>query len=199
MSSKNRNNYKYSYMIEGESEEIVLDKLKTEIIENRKISLCKECNNKFSNICNGTISDKKIIEFKNSKCQCKKIVIMDQDEIPDKKIKAYKKISNNNSLIIISKPNLEIILLSIFQRIESELHKADVEKKLKLHFEKSVSKQEYKHTLETTEKIMDYLFNNKSKIFSNWKNNLIKLNELGLSNFIELINFLEETKESNNK
>lgn len=188
MNSKNKNNYKYSYIVEGESEEIVLKQLKTTIIENRKISPC------ISNICKGTISDKKITEFINSKCPCKKIVIMDQDEIPDKKIKKYKKLSNNNSLIIISIPNIEIVLLSIFQCIESELHKADVEKKLKLHFEKSVSKQEYKHTPETIQKIMDYLFNNKSKIFSNWKNNLIKLNELGLSNFIELINYLEDSK-----
>lgn len=207
MNSKKKNNYSkneykvhiYSYLTEGKADEIVLFKLKTDIIQNKKISLCSTCKNCFPNIYNGTISIDKLKEFANYHNQCKKIVIMDQDEISNEKIQEYKKLSNNNSLIIISKPNLEIILLSIFQRIESELHKADVEKKLKLHFEKSVSKQEYKHTLETTEKIMDYLFNNKSKIFSNWKNNLIKLNELGLSNFIELINFLEKTKESNNK
>ena len=115
--------------------------------------------------------------------------------LPDSlKIQEYKKLSNNNSLIIISIPNIEIVLLSIFERIESELNKANVEKKLKLHFEKSVSKQEYEHSPEITQKIMDYLFKNKSKIFLNWKNNLIKLNELGLSNFIELINYLEDSK-----
>lgn len=55
MNSKNKNNYKYSYMVEGESEKIVLKQLKIAIIENRKISLCKECNNKFSNNCKSTI------------------------------------------------------------------------------------------------------------------------------------------------
>lgn len=199
MNSKNKNNYKCSYMIEGESEKIVLDKLKTEIIENRKISLCKECNNKFSNICNGTISDKKIIEFKNSKCPCKKILIMDQDEIPDKKIKEYKKFSNNDLLIIISIPNIEIVLLSIFENITTKLDKHKIDKKLKQYFQIKFGNFKYKHGPKSVDKILNYLIENKSKSFKFWKENLNKLNELGLSNFIELINFLEQTKESNNK
>ena len=185
-------------MVEGESEKIVLKQLKTAIIENRKISLCKECNNKFSNICKGTISDKKITEFINSKCPCKKIVIMDQDEIPDKKIKEYKKLSNNDLLIIISIPNIEIVLLSIFENIGTTLHKHEIEKKLKQYFQIKFGNFEYKHgSSDSTNKILNYLIEN--KYFETWKENLNKLNELGLSNFIELINFLEETKESNNK
>ena len=198
MNSKNKN-YKYSYMVEVECEKKFLFKLKTEIIENRKISLCKECNNEFSNICNGTISDKKIINFKNSKCPCKKIVIMDQDKIPDKKIKEYKKFSNNNLLIIISIPNIEIVLLSIFENIATKLDKRRVEEKLNKHLKDKSKNFDYEHSPDSINKILDYLIENKYDCFKTWKENLNKLNELELSNFIELINFLEQTKESNNK
>lgn len=137
MSSKKKNNYSkneykvfiYSYLTEGKADQIVLFKLKTDIIQNKKISPCSTCKNRFPNISNGTILIDKLKEFANYHNQCKKIVIMDQDEISNEKIQKYKQCSkNNNSLIIISKPNLEIILLSIFQCIESELCKADVEK-----------------------------------------------------------------------
>lgn len=53
---------------------------------------------------------------------------MDQYEISNEKIQEYKKISNNNSLIIISIPNIEIVLLSIFENIVSTLDKRKYKK-----------------------------------------------------------------------
>lgn len=172
----------------------ILFKLKTDIIQNKKISLCEKCNNEFSNICNWTISDKKIIKFKNSKCPCKKIVIMDQDEISNEKIQEYKKLSNNNSLIIISIPNIEIVLLSIFENIAIKLDKRKVEEKLNKHLKDKSKNFEYIHSPDSINKILDYLIENKYDCFKTWKENLNKLNELGLSNFIELINYLEDSK-----
>ncbi len=179
-----KNNFKYTYIVEGECEKKLLLDLKTKIFINKTISECKACKNQVSNVKKGTITIKDLKKFNNKcKCKCKKIIICDYDMNED----IIDKINNycfDNNLIIISKPRIEIVLLAIFT---NKLNIAECE------IDKQISKFiniKYKHNTHSINKIIKHIEFNK-KLLNSWIKNLEYLNKNGRSNFIELILWLK--------
>lgn len=178
MSKKPRS---YHILFEGEMEEILFNWIKLNIfkIGQDKLKICKEhrCNNR------GTV---RLEQIKDNKC-CFQIVVMDVDDISD--ADKYRKKQNENNLIIISDPCLEVVLYAIFEVCDAELDKKTLEQKLNQKLKDC--KLEYKHKLSDLKNICMWLENNPEKI-NQWFKNLEKLNELEKSNFIEIINFLRK-------
>lgn len=177
------NNFKFTYIVEGECERKLLIDLKTNIFKNKTISECKECKRKVSNVIKGTITIEDLKKF-NNKCNCKKIVICDYDG-NENNIKEISNYSLDNKLFIFSNPKIEIVLLAIFT---NELNVTNnLENKISKFFSKSY---EYKHSLDSINKILKFLENDESKL-NNWIKNLEYLNKNKISNFIDLVKWLK--------
>lgn len=181
-----KNKYKYSAIVEGETEKRIFEKLKNNIIKANKLTLCKEHNFKNNN---GTININKI---KNLKC-CTQIVIMDQDNI--KNLNDYYNKKSESNLLIVSKPSIEIVLYALCDVCESNINKKEIEEKLRKCL-KNKFKINYKHGPEPIKDIF-YLLEDENQ-FQKWKSNLKKLKEQNKSNFIELIEYMEEYKNNGN-
>lgn len=177
------NNFKFTYIVEGECDKKLLIDLKTNIFKNRTLSQCKECNSKVSNVKNGTITIDDLKKF-NNKCNCKKNVICDYDG-NENNIKEISNYSLDNKLFIFSNPKIEIVLLAIFT---DKLNATDnLENKISRFISKNY---EYKHCPDSINKILKFLENDESKL-NNWIKNLEDLNKKNISNFIELVRLLK--------
>lgn len=178
---KNNNNFKFTYIVEGECERKLLIDLKTNIFKNKTISECKECKRKVSNVIKGTITIEDLKKF-NNKCNCKKIVICDYDgnENNIKKISNY---SLDNKLFIFSNPKIEIVLLAIFT------NELNVTNNLENKISKFLSRN-YEHSPDGIDKILKKLENNE-KLLNSWFKNLEYLNKNKISNFIDLVKWLK--------
>lgn len=177
------NNFKFTYIVEGECDKKLLIDLKTNIFKNRTLSQCKECNSKVSNVKNGTITIDDLKKF-NNKCNCKKIVICDYDG-NENNIKEISNYSLDNKLFIFSNHKIEIVLLAIFT------DKLNVTDNLENKISRFISKNyEYKHCPDSINKILKFLENDESKL-NNWIKNLEDLNKKNISNFIELVRLLK--------
>ena len=129
-------NNKYSIVCEGKTEKYLFRELKTTIFKNKKIHQCKKHKSK---ILKGTISSNDYVN--GNKC-CVVFYIIDVDHLDKNQIWNHcRNIENKNGILIISKPCLEIILLSIFENnlnietitkddIYQRLTKALIEKKI---------------------------------------------------------------------
>lgn len=176
--------FKYSLKCEGESEKMFLIKLKTTILKNQKISMCKKHTSKI----NGTISIKDFI--KTSRC-CKQFIVIDKDQINEDKIELFKSKANNlNISLIITNPCFELILLSLFSEIKSEKNKDKIEKELA----KLINVKKYKHKTENIQKLFDKAFRKEESIqktLNLFEKNLNEFHKKQKSNFIDLFNFLK--------
>ena len=175
------NNFKFTYIVEGECDKKLLIDLKTNVFKNKTLSECKECKSKVSNVIKGTIAIDDIKKF-NNKCNCKKIVICDYDGNKNNidKISNYKL---DNKLFIYSNPKIEIVLLAIFT---NKLNSTD---NLENKISKFLSKA-YKHSPDSINNVLKILENDNDKL-NNWIKNLEDLNKKNISNFIELVKWLK--------
>lgn len=178
---------RYCLKCEGEMELYIFNWLKTEIIRIKQLQICKEHKNNKSN---GTIAYHKIKKCKNSK---KTIVIMDKDDIKD--INKYRDKENNDIMMIISDPCLELVLLSFFEVNDAILDKKSIEEKLN----KKLSNYNIKYKHEHNDfikiiKLFQREINKNNEKYENWKKNLKNLKKQKKSNFIDLFTFLEGYK-----
>lgn len=97
---------KYFYTVEGKTEELFFTKLKTDIFRCKKNNKCKKHK---SEVTHGTIPINKIKKY--NEC-CIQICIMDEDEINN--IKEYENKRNNQNIIAISKPFIEIVFYALY-------------------------------------------------------------------------------------
>ncbi|MDE6473064.1 MAG: RloB family protein [Ureaplasma sp.] len=110
-------NKKYSLVVEGQTEDITIKSIKTDLLSKlypdiKKVTLCK----KHSRLINGCVSLKELNEDV-SKC-CTKFLIFDKDDNDDRKIiELQNKANKVNVKIILSNPLFEINLLPFYQEV----------------------------------------------------------------------------------
>ncbi|MBD5422984.1 MAG: hypothetical protein HDR43_00630 [Mycoplasma sp.] len=182
---KKNNNYKYSAIFEGETEKIIFNELKVNIIRSNKLSLCKKHGSKNNE---GTININKI---KNFNC-CKQIIIMDEDELEN--IDEYIKRRNKSNLIIISSPLIEIILCCIFTIPNKNENKRNIisglSSFLSNHWDNKSKSFKYIKDSNLIKEIIKIV--SEEEKYREWKENLSKLHKDNKNNFIELLDFLEK-------
>lgn len=106
------NTSKIAIFFEGETEEIFIKYLKTQILQNRILSICKKHSFRFD----GGFQKEKLKIIKGNCCEL--YVVIDQDDKDEQKLNEIKKIVNSNKGILIqSCPSVEIIFLSFFENL----------------------------------------------------------------------------------
>ncbi len=182
---KNRT-FLFSIRCEGKSEQKFINKIKDEVLINKKISFCK--NKKHSKLIGGSIN---INSIEDTKDCCKSFIVIDKDNLENLNQLKEKSMRENITLII-TEPCFELILLSLFtdklifdkRKIENELAKL-------------INENNYSHSVENLEKIFNKAFasnDKKTKTIDTFEKNLKFLNSKNKSNFILLYEFLKGGK-----
>lgn len=180
---KKNNNYKYSAIFEGETERLIFNELKVNIIKSNKLSLCKKHGSKNNE---GTINISKI---KKNNC-CKLIIIMDEDDL--KNIDDYIKKRDESNLLIISSPSIEIVLCCMFTVPNVNNDKKDLNKFLSNYWSNKNKSNKYKKDANSIKEIIKIV--GEDEKYKKWKENLNKLHKNNKNNFVELLDFLEKFK-----
>ncbi len=122
------------------------------------------------------------------------MMIFDKDELDDAFINKVKSDHTKHATICISYPCIEIILLNIFKSYTNKtISKNDLNKLLEQELRKHKILNKYEHGESSIISICNYLIKNKSA-YNTWLDNLEKLKLEGVSNFIDVINYLSKWK-----
>ncbi len=182
-----KNSSLISILCEGVMEWELITNIKTTIIDCKYVKFCKSHTRKGPSY----IDD--IDKFYNdNSCCLTQFIIFDKDKREESFINNLKN-KYGNEKIIVTYPCLEIVLLNVFKPCASmNISKKELHEQLNKELKKINPSLEYKHTQNIIGIFIKQLLNKQT--YLKWKSNLIKLKENGVSNFIEIIEFLEETK-----
>lgn len=186
---------KTSIVSEGKSEKAFVNFLKNKLYKSRQ-PVCNE----HSQLISGSL---KLDNVKINKINCcKTFYFIDKDNFEELAIKKLKnKINNEEDVLILSIPQMEVCLLAIFEKhSDTDMDKKMLENKLTKHINQNkIFDEKYEHNLQSLEKIMKHL----KKIVEDENNeyNLEKFeenldhyesNELLHTNIIEYIRHLKK-------
>lgn len=176
-----------SILCEGSMEWELITNIKTKIIDCKYIRFCKSHSKKDPSCIDNV--DK---FYNDSSCCITMFIVFDKDKRDDNTINKLKE-TYNRTQIIVTYPYLELVLLNIFKSTTSrEFTTRELHDELNKELKKINPSHEYKHSPSMIDIFIKLL--NKKEIYSTWKDNLKKLKEHNKFNFIDLIDFLEESK-----
>lgn len=182
-----KNSILISIICEGLMEWELITNIKTIIIDCKYIKFCKQHSRKGPSY----IDD--VHKFYNDDVCClTQFIIFDKDKREQDFIEGLKN-KYGNEKIIVTYPCLELVLLNIFKQTTSgNISKKELEDQLTKELKKKNKSFEYKHSQNIVKIFINILRDKET--YLKWKSNLKQLKQNGVSNFIDVIEFIENNK-----